>query len=207
MSTVENIFTNIITYNEYNNALSTDYVNTAISTSKISGWINAMSNYKLGVYVDADTSITSNDNPNYAIAQLNLYTYQGGGVATGSKDVWVWDSVNCTDPTYIVYAAGASPGITLSTSNVTCISFNEKLTTSSTSSWSFSDFTMRYVQIRQDYSDAYNFIQSYGATLIAHRDSRVNLFQAIEDKLSDLLTLNNNFNSLLTDFKTRVGQF
>lgn len=124
METVSNLFTNIQTYYDYTNSISTNYINTGISTGKISGWRNAVNKYKLGIYVDTDPVITSNDNPNYAINQLNLYTYQGGGVATGSKDVWVWDKLNCTDPTYTVYTAGSSPGVGLSTSSVTCISFN-----------------------------------------------------------------------------------
>lgn len=124
METVTTLFTNIQTYYDYTNSISTNYVNTGISTGKISGWMTAVNNYKLGIYVDTDPAITSSDNPNYAIKQLNLYTYQGGGVATGSKDVWVWDKLNCTDPTYTVYSAGVSPGVALSTSSVTCISFN-----------------------------------------------------------------------------------
>jgi len=207
MDTVTSLFTNIQTYQDYTNTLSTNYVNLAISTGKISGWMNAINNYKKGVYVDTNPAITSSDNPNYAIGQLNLYTYQGGGVATGSKDVWVWDSANCTDPTQITYIATAGLGTGLSTSNVTCISFNEKLSTASASIWSFSDFTMRYVQIRGSYPDAYNQIQYYGSTLIAFRDSRINLFQAIYDDLSALLIDNTNFNSQMALFDSRVTQF
>lgn len=66
---------------------------------------------------------------------------------------------------------------------------------------------MRYVQIRQNYPTAYNKTLYYGATLIAFRDSRLNLFQAIKDRLSALLTLNNNFNTMLGTFNTRVTQF
>lgn len=124
METVTALFTNIQSYYDLTNTVSTNYVNLAISTSKISGWITAVSNYKLGVYVDTNPAITSNDNPNYAIDQLNLYTYQGGGVTTGSKDVWVWDKTNCTDSSQITYAAAAAVGTGLSTTQVTCISFN-----------------------------------------------------------------------------------
>jgi hypothetical protein len=169
--------------------------------------MGAIENYRLGVYVDSDPAITSSNNPNYAINQLNLYSYTGGGVPTGSSDVWVWDKANCTSPGQTVYTAVSSPGTSLSTTQVTCISFNEKLISTATSSWSFSDFTMRYVQIRQNYPTAYNKTLYYGATLIAFRDSRLNLFQAIKDKLSALLTQNNNFNTMLMSFKTRVTQF
>lgn len=207
METVTNLFTNIQTYQDYTNTLSTNYVNLAISTGKISGWMSAVNNYKKGVYIDTNPAITSSDNPNYAISQLNLYTYQGGGVATGSKDVWVWDKANCTDPTQITYTSTAALGTGLSTTNVTCLSFNEKLSTNSPSIWSFSDFTMRYVQIRGGYNDAYKQIQLYGATLIAFRDSRINLFSAIYDDLSALLTTNVNFNSQMALFDSRVTQF
>lgn len=66
---------------------------------------------------------------------------------------------------------------------------------------------MRYVQIRQNYTTAYNKTLYYGATLIAFRDSRLNLFQAIKDQLTSLLTSNNNFNTQLATFNTRVNQF
>jgi hypothetical protein len=118
------VFTNIQTYYSYTNTLSTTYINTAISTNKIIGWINAISNYRLGIYIDADVVATSSDNPNYALSQLNLYTYTGGGVATGSMDVWVWDKTNCTNPNQIIYTASASAGTALTTTNVTCLSFN-----------------------------------------------------------------------------------
>ncbi len=124
MSTVTDLFTNIQTYYDYTNSVSTNYINLNIATGKISGWVSAISNYKLGIYVDTSTTITSNDNPNYAIGQLNLYTYQGGGVATGSKDVWVWDKINCTDPSQVIYNASATPGTGLSSTYVTCMSFN-----------------------------------------------------------------------------------
>jgi hypothetical protein len=207
MSTVEALFTDILTYFDYTNQLSNNYINLGICSSKIAGWVSAMENYRLGVFVDANPSVTSSDNPNYAISQLNLYTYTGGGVPTGSQDVWVFDKANCTDPNQHTYAAGTTAGTSLSSSFVYCISFNEKLIVTATSSWSFSDFTMRYVQIRQDYPTAYNKTLYYGATLIAFRDSRINLFQAIKDRLTALQTSNSNFNSLLTSFNTRVTQF
>ena len=206
MATVTQLFTNIQTYYDYTNPVSKNYVNPAISIGKISGWMNAINQYKLGIYVDYDSGATSDDNPNYAISSLNLYTYQGGGVPTGSKDVWVWDKTNCSSA-QTKYAATDSDGTTLSTTNVTCISFNEKLKTASTTIWSFSDFIKRYVQIRMSYPDAYDKIQFYGQTLIAFRDSRINLFQAIYEDLSILLQNNTNFNTQLSLFNVRLAQF
>lgn len=125
MNTVESLFTNIQTYFDYTNTVSSNYVDLSISTNKITGWISAMENYRLGIYIDYDPAVTSNDNPNYAIAQLNTYTYTGSGVPTGSMDVWVFDKTNCTNPNQHIYSAPTgSLGTTLSTSYVTCISFN-----------------------------------------------------------------------------------
>jgi hypothetical protein len=79
----------------------------------------------------------------------------------------VWDKVNCTDPTYIVYNASTEVNNTFSTGNVTCISFNERASLNSTNStnntmWSFRDFVNRYVQIRNSHADAYDKIKYYG---------------------------------------------
>ena len=75
-------------------------MNLDISTSQISGWVNAMEKYKLGIYIDSDSIITNNDNPNYALSQLNKYTYD---VTTIPRDIWVWDKVNCTNPSQVIY--------------------------------------------------------------------------------------------------------
>jgi hypothetical protein len=66
---------------------------------------------------------------------------------------------------------------------------------------------MRYVQIREGYPEAYQWIQYYGQTLIAFRDSRINLFQAVQDDLTALLTSNTDFNNQLANFDSRVTQF
>lgn len=98
-------------------------------------------------------------------------------------------------------------GVALTTDNVICISFNQKLTTAMNSSWTQSDFTRRYIQIREDCPDAYEKIVYYGYTLINFRDSRTNLYQAIEDSLTDLYTLNSNFNTVMVSFRAKVDQF
>ena len=98
MKVVMELFTNIITYYDYDNPSSSNYIDLDISTGKISGWVNAIEKYRLGIYKDSrDIELTS-DNPNYAIEQLNLYSNEGGGVPTCSRDKWVFDSTNCTDP-------------------------------------------------------------------------------------------------------------
>lgn len=42
MKTVTDLFTNISQYFEYDNPSSSNYVDLAISTAKIQGWINAI---------------------------------------------------------------------------------------------------------------------------------------------------------------------
>jgi hypothetical protein len=66
---------------------------------------------------------------------------------------------------------------------VLCISLNEMFATSYDRKWTQDDFIKRYVQIREDCGNAYDNIVNFGMTLIDFRDSRVNLFQSIEDSL------------------------
>ena len=54
MKTVTELFTNIATYYDYDNPSSTNYVDLAISTGKLTGWISAIQKYKLGVYIDSN---------------------------------------------------------------------------------------------------------------------------------------------------------
>lgn len=126
MKTVTDLFTNITAYFDYDNPSSSNYIDLAISTSKIQGWMTAMQKYRLGVYVDSRPQQTTNDNPNYAISQLNLYSNTGGGVPTCSKDRWVFDSANCTDPNEQTYYANntLAHGQELSNTSVICISLN-----------------------------------------------------------------------------------
>ena len=75
------------------------------------------------------------------------------------------------------------------------------------SSWTQSDFTKRYVQIRDECPDAYEKIIYYGYTLINFRDSRINMFQSIKDDLNEILDLNQDFNDVMDSFRGRVDQF
>jgi len=58
--------------------------------------MHTIENYKNGAYVDYNETITTDDNPNYAINKLNLYTKGGAGVPVCAKDRWVYDKSNCT---------------------------------------------------------------------------------------------------------------
>ena len=63
------------------------------------------------------------------------------------------------------------------------------------------------MQIKSNYSDAYDFIKKYGETIINYRDNRINLFTAIYDDLNSLLASNINFNNKLSSFDARVISF
>ena len=126
IKTLENLFVNINTYNDYTNGTSQSYVNTQFSINTISKWITAIQNYKLGIYIDSNPTQTNEDNPNYALAQMNLYSNTGGGVPTCSKDRWVFDRANCTDPGQATYnTTDETNGAAMTTDRVLCISFNE----------------------------------------------------------------------------------
>ena len=84
---------------------------------------------------------------------------------------------------------------------------NDGYSTDSNRKWTQDDFTKRYIQIRQECSTAYNNIIGFGNTLINYRDSRINLFQGIQDSLNQLLNQNQDFNELLGSFESRVTQF
>lgn len=47
----------------------------------------------------------------------------------------------------------------------------------------------------------------YATSLINYRDSRINLYQNIQDQLSSLLTANINYNQNISDFTTTVIGF
>jgi hypothetical protein len=66
-----------------------------------------MSNYKQGIYKDSPDNQLNNDNPNYAITQLNLFTNGGGGVPTCATDVWTFDATNCTNSSQQTYVSNS----------------------------------------------------------------------------------------------------
>lgn len=102
MSTVSKLFTTVQTYYDYENKQSVNYIDKTSSVNKIQGWIDAMEKYRIGVYVDSNPALTTDDNPLFALANLNKwsnYYYLNGTKYAGCpRDVWVFDKTNCTDP-------------------------------------------------------------------------------------------------------------
>ncbi|CAM6002165.1 unnamed protein product [Sphagnum balticum] len=213
MQTVSNLFLDINTFNNMMDSSDVLYVNLASSTGKIQGWINAMENYRLGMYVDASPTLTTEDNPYVAIKQLNLYTNNGtnGVPPTCSFDYWVFDSTNCTFSANEVMYVSSTPsnGVYFPPTGTLCISFNTKLSSASSNSWEVSDFATRYKTKKNCNGSiaAYNEIISYATSLTNYRDSRINLYQSLEDQLNALLTLNNQFNANISTFHTNIQSF
>jgi hypothetical protein len=52
--------------------------------------------YQKGIFLDYNQSITTDDNPNYSLKRLALYTKNGTGFPICAKDHWVFDATNCT---------------------------------------------------------------------------------------------------------------
>ena len=102
MQTVSDLFTNIQTYYDYNDPTNVKYINASLSTAKIESWIYTMEQYRLGVYIDANPSLTTYDNANYVLTKFNqiVQNKNSNNISDSNcpRDVWVFDVANCTDP-------------------------------------------------------------------------------------------------------------
>lgn len=67
----------------------------------------------------------------------------------------------------------------------------------------------RYVARRRcdNNTQSFDMIQDYAVALINYRDSRINLYQNIKDQLNALLTTNQNLNTNITAFTSKVNAF
>lgn len=103
------------------------YVDTAVSPTKITGWIAAMEKYKKGIYVDVDPTINTLENPLESIKGMNKFSNNGTGgtPASCTNDYWVFDVTNCTNnATESIYISTNTSGTEFASSGTTCISFN-----------------------------------------------------------------------------------
>ena len=101
MLTVSNIFTNINKFNDYDDSTSNNYIDVSLSSQKILDWNTTINNYRLGVLKDVNNLVSNDDNPLIALAKMNSYSneYAGATFPHCSKDRWVYDVSDCTDPT------------------------------------------------------------------------------------------------------------
>lgn len=59
MRTVQDLFTNTQTFLDMQTVGNTNYVDITVLGAKILGWMNAMTNYGNGIYIDADPADTT----------------------------------------------------------------------------------------------------------------------------------------------------
>ena len=71
MGTVSNIFTNINTFNIYENSTNANYVNEQLSRQKILTWNTTVNNYRLGITKDVDPLLSTDDSPTVALGKMN----------------------------------------------------------------------------------------------------------------------------------------
>ena len=211
MTTVSNLFTNINTFNDYQDSTSSNYVDEAISRQKILDWNETVNNYRLGITKDVDPLLSTDDSPTVALTKMNQYSneYTGASFPHCSKDHWVFDVADCTDPSEAVYSTPATEaeGQTIDTNFITCISLNLKLSQSSPSNWTERDIASRYVQIKQDCPQAYDGIVEYAESITNYRDSRENLFQSINQQLTDLHSSHLAFEATMNNFRNNLASF
>jgi len=99
MRTVEDLFTNTQTLLDMQTVGNTNYVDITVLGSNILGWMNAMTKYGNGIYIDADPADTTESNPYVSLANLNLLTLKYNSTGTKNicaNDLWVFDSTNCS---------------------------------------------------------------------------------------------------------------
>jgi hypothetical protein len=213
IQTVSQLYSEINTYLNMRDSSNAAYVDLSYSPNKITGWINAVDKYRLGIYEDASAGLTTEDSPYIAIQGMNKYTNNGTGgvVPTCTFDYWVFDSTNCSFPynQTVYHSTTNDSGTNFSYSGTMCISLNEKFSNNSTAMWSQKDIANRYIQQRecQGNNQAYDSIMEYADSLVNYRDSRINLYQNIKDQLGALLALNNAYNTKLNSFTLSVQAF
>ncbi len=131
---------------------------------------------------------------------MNKYTNNrtSSPYPTCTYDYWVFDNMNCSNnATESIYTASLSSGKSFVKTGFMCISFNEKYSSSSLKIWSESDIMNRYITKRSCQNDTRSFdaLMPYVSSLIAYRDSRIDLYQSLKDQLTSLLNTNVALNS------------
>ena len=211
METVSDLFVNIELFNEYDDSTNDKYIDQTLSQTEISDWIDKLEDLKIGKSRDDDPLITGDQNPMVALEKLNQYSLwtvdnSNAIVQRCTRDRWVYDNSYCEVSDYIYDYTTDDPNYIDMTYD-TCFSLNEYPTTLSSGNWSYTDFTDRYKQIRQDCSQSYDFIMSYTRSILEYRDSRVDLFQNLVDQMTDLQTTHNAFDSVMSGFRSNLSAF
>lgn len=77
---------------------NTVYVDMSAAPTKVLSWMNKMNDYSIGTVYDADVTDGSDSNPHVSLAKFNKLTnVDSVGVNTVcARDVWSYDTTNCT---------------------------------------------------------------------------------------------------------------
>lgn len=171
MKTVSTMFENTQKYINMQTVGDLQYVDLTASTTKILGWMNAMNQYALGIYADADPTILTQSNPYVALDNLNLLTLRYNTTSPDSicaNDLWVFDATNCSNSSsesLYTPSADNTNGLYFPPTGSLCISFNSRLSTTAPSIWTSSDIAQRYLSQRScnpnSSVNAYNKIVQY----------------------------------------------
>jgi hypothetical protein len=153
MKSVSEVFLNSQTYLNMQTSGNSLYVDTTVAPAKVLAWMGVLSNYSLGIPVDAPANDSSDSNPYFSLAHLNLRTNQNSASVntTCANDYWVFDSTNCTHgPSEALYVPGASlsNGLYIPPTGSLCISLNTRISQSAPSIWTASDIAQRYLAVR-----------------------------------------------------------
>jgi hypothetical protein len=68
------------------NSNNSAYVDITQAKNNISYWVNTITNYRDGVFVDYDQTITTESNPVYALYMLNVKSQRGVASETCAQD-------------------------------------------------------------------------------------------------------------------------
>lgn len=121
-ATVSQLYGDINTYLNMLDSSKATFVNLNTSIDTITAWVNTLSKYKSGIYVDAPSSVITEDNPAVALRNMNDLSNNSTGC---TKDYWVFDKTNCTgNSTEVVYSATITSGTSFPSTGFLCMSFN-----------------------------------------------------------------------------------
>jgi len=140
---------------------NSQYINVNLAPAKIIGWMNTMSKYRDGVYIDAASS-TLESNPYTALSNMNKHTNVALGAlvdTTCANDNWVFDITNCTySSTESLFNPTSDPlyGQYIPPTGTLCLSFNSRISTSAPSIWTTSDVVQRYLAVRSCKTNSVN---------------------------------------------------
>lgn len=74
MKTVSDVFENTQTTINMQTSGNAEYVDINVAPGKLLSWMSVMTKYGDGIYVDAPSSVITDDNPYIALSHMNEFT-------------------------------------------------------------------------------------------------------------------------------------